>query len=221
MIAHDLITAEIPPLKHSDTIQKALYWMDEFKVEHLPVLKGTNFVGVVSESDLMDHPDDIENSLDLVFDVLPRPFALETAHAYDVLKLIADHKITIVPVLDQEEKYLGCVDLLNLVTFITGIASITDRGGVVILKMQEHDYSMAEIAQIVESNNARILSSYITSSSDSSLMELTLKINTTNLDSILQTFYRYDYTVSASFQKSMFQDGMQDRYEELMKYLKL
>ena len=221
MIAQDLITAEIPPLKHTDTIEKALYWMDEFKVAHLPVLKGMNFVGLVAESDLLDYPDDMEKTLHEVFDVLPRPYAKDSAHVYDVLKLISDHKITVVPVLNEEEVYQGSVDLMNLMTFITGIASITDRGGVIILQMQGHDYSMAQIAQIVESNNAKILSSYITSSTDSAVMEVTLKINTSNLDAILQTFYRYDYTVAASYQKSLFQDDLQNRYEELMKYLNL
>lgn len=221
MIAQDLITSEIPPLKHTDTIQKALDWMDEFKVSHLPVLKGFNFVGVVSEAELLDYPDDLDKTLHVVFDVLPRPYVKIHQHVYDVLKMISDHRITIVPVLDEDEKYQGCIDLMNLMTFISGIASITDRGGVIILEMPQHDYSMAQIAQIVESNNARILSSYITSSAESSMLEVTLKINTSNLDSILQTFQRYDYTISASFQKSMFQDDLQNRYEELMKYLNL
>ena len=39
MIAIDLITDEIPPLMHSDTGEKALNWMEEFKVSHLPVIK--------------------------------------------------------------------------------------------------------------------------------------------------------------------------------------
>ena len=45
MIALDLITDEIPPLKHSDSGERALRWMEEFKVEHLPVLKGETSAG--------------------------------------------------------------------------------------------------------------------------------------------------------------------------------
>ena len=57
MIAKDLITDEIPPLTHADTGEVALRWMDEFKVSHLPVLKNGNFVGLISESDILDKMD--------------------------------------------------------------------------------------------------------------------------------------------------------------------
>ncbi len=87
--------------------------------------------------------------------------------------------------------------------------------------MNQVDYSLAEIAQIVESNNAKILSSYITSGPDSTEMEVTLKINKSNLDAILRTFERYEYNVTASYQKSKYQDDLKNRYDELMNYLKL
>jgi len=61
MRAIELITDEIPPLTHTDSGEKALRWMDEFKVSHLPVLKNGNFVGVLSESDILDKLDLVEN----------------------------------------------------------------------------------------------------------------------------------------------------------------
>jgi acetoin utilization protein AcuB len=82
------------------------------------------------------------------------------------------------------------------------------------------DYSLAQMAQIVESNNAKILSSFITSSPDSNKLEVTLKINEIELDRIIRTFERYDYTISASFQKGIFDDDLQLRYETLINFLK-
>jgi hypothetical protein len=90
-----------------------------------------------------------------------------------------------------------------------------------VLEVNQIDYSLAQIAQIVESNNAKILSSYIMSSPDSTKLEVTLKINKTELDPIIRTFERYDYTISASFQKSDFNDDLQLRYDSLINYLKL
>ena len=83
MRAIDLITEEIPPLVHSDTGEKAINWMDEFKVSHLPVLKNGNFVGVVSESDILDRLDESQ-TLDALFDHLPRPFVYDHVHIYEV-----------------------------------------------------------------------------------------------------------------------------------------
>jgi hypothetical protein len=89
------------------------------------------------------------------------------------------------------------------------------------LEINQVDYSLAQIAQIVESNNARILSSYIMSSPDSTKLEVTLKINKTELTSIIRTFERYDYVISASFQKSQFYDDIQERFDSLLNFLKM
>jgi hypothetical protein len=79
---------------------------------------------------------------------------------------------------------------------------------------------MAQIAQIVESNNAKILSSYIMSTPDSTKLEVTLKINQIELTRIIRTFERYDYVIKASYQKSEGDDDIQQRYESLMNFLK-
>ncbi len=219
MRASELITEEIPPLTHKDTGEKALRWMDELKVSHLPVLKNGNFVGVLSESDVLDKMD-LDESLDKLFDHLPRPYVFEQAHIYEVLAKIAEHKISVLPILDHNEKYLGCTSVYYLLTVIANTGSIREIGGIIVLEMNSADYSMAQIAQIVESNNARILSSYIMSSPDSTMVEVTLKINQVELSSVIRTFERYDYVVKASFQKSDIDDDLQQRYDSLMNFLK-
>jgi len=218
MRAIELITEEIPPLTHLDTGEKALNWMEEFKVSHLPVLKSGNFVGVVSESNILDKME-IDKTLDELFQHLPRPYASSVDHIYQVLSRIAEHKLSMIPILDENEQYLGCTTVHHLLTLIANTGSIKAHGGIIVLEMASTDYSMAQIAQIVESNDAKILSSYIMSSVDSTNIEVTLKINLFELDRIIRTFERYDYKIKASFQKSTDDDDLQFRYDALMKYL--
>lgn len=220
MTAKDLITDEIPPLKHTDTGEIALRWMDEFKVTHLPVLKNDNFVGLISESDILDKLD-LHETLDKLFDHLPRPYVFSNAHIYEVLFRVSEHKISVVPILNLDESYLGCTSIHQLVTLIANTGSIKEVGGIIVLEVNKHDYSLAQIAQIVESNNAKILSSYIMSSPDSTKLDITLKINQIELDRIIRTFERYDYTINASYQKSSFDDDLQMRYDSLINYLNL
>ena len=220
MTARDLITEEIPPLTHLDTGEKALAWMEEFKVSHLPVLKNGNFVGVVSETDILDQAQ-VEESLDVLFQHLPWPFVLSNHHIYQVLARIAEYKLSVIPILDEEEHYIGCTTVHHLIKLIANTGSIKENGGIIVLEMANTDYSMAQIAQIVESNDAKILSSYIMSSTDSTNIEVTLKINTTELDRIIRTFERYDYVIKASFQRSEYEEDMQFRYDALMNYLNL
>jgi len=220
MIAREVITDEIPPLLHTDTGEKALNWMEEFKVSHLPVLKNGNFVGLISESDILDKKD-LDHSLDELFAHLPRPYVGENAHVYEVLSRMSEHKISVLPILDENEQYVGCTSVHQLMTLIANTSSIKEVGGIVVLEMNKHDYSLAIIAQIVESENAKILSTYIMTSTDTTKIEVTLKISETDLSRIIRSFERHDMLVKASYQRSSDMDDMQYRYDALMNYLNM
>jgi CBS domain-containing protein len=220
MRAEELISDIIPPLKFAESGERAMDWMNELRVSHLPVVNGNEFIGIISENEVYDMPDPSERICDC-FSNLPKPFIYADRHVYEVMKLIADLKITVIPILDQDNKYLGCTDLLYLMSQITAVNSIKETGSIVVLQMNTHDYSLTQIARIVEENNAKILSSFITSKEDSTEIEVTLKINADNIDRILQTFNRYDYTVKATFQKGNFQDDLKRRYDELMNFLNM
>lgn len=194
--------------------------MEEFKVSHLPVLKNGNFVGLISETEILDRKD-LEQTLDVLFDHLPRPYVGESAHIYEVLAKMAEHKISVLPILDAQEKYVGCTSVHQLMVMIANTGSIKESGGIVVLEMNIHDYSLAKIAQIVEGNNAKILSSYIMTSTDSTKIEVTLKISEVELSRIIRSFERYDILVKASFQRSNDDDDMQFRYDALMNYLNM
>ena len=220
MIAIDLITYDIPPLVHTDTGEKALIWMDEFKVSHLPVLKNGNFVGLVSETHILDKMNVSEN-LDVLFQHLPRPFVFSNAHLFEILSKISEFKISVIPILDEHEQYLGCTSVFELMTSIANTSGMKEKGGILVLEVNEFDYSMAQIGQIVESNDAKILSSTILSDASSTKLDITLKINQEDLTSIIRTFERYDYVVKASFQNGAGTEDLQWRYDVLMNYLNL
>ncbi len=214
MLAKDLITDTIPPLKITDTGVKALQWMDEFKVRHLPVIRNIEFLGLISESDILDlnTPQKPLGKLKLS---LKRPFVSQNQHIFDVIKLIASLKITLVPVLSDKQNFLGIITINHLFRNFAKMASITDTGSLIVLELNVNDYSLSEIGQIVESNDAKILSSYITSHSDSTKLELTLKVNKTNISDVLQTFNRYNYNVIAFHQQTEYVNDLKHRLDYL------
>lgn len=220
MRASEIISDVIPPLVHTDSGEKALLWMDEFQINHLPVLKNGNFVGLLSESELLDQTD-LEPNLDELFQHLPRPFVFADAHLFDILQHFSLFKLTALPVLDRQEQYLGVIsaqDLLELLAQSTGVKEI---GSVLVLEMDANNYVLSQIAQIVESNQAKILNLFIDSDPDSTKIRVSLKINQQNLSSIIRTFERYDYQVLASYQAENQQNELQERYDELMLYLNM
>ncbi|HZH85993.1 MAG TPA: CBS domain-containing protein [Brumimicrobium sp.] len=220
MIGIELITDDIPPLRHTDSGETALQWMDEFKVRHLSVLKNESFVGLVSEDALLDKSD-LTQELTVLFDHLPRPYVKGTSHIYEVLNIASIDHLTVVPVLDDEENYLGSIGISSLMQRIAETGSIKEQGGIIVLEMSDSDYSLAHISQVVESENAKVLSSFITSNPLSKKLELTLKINRLELGRILRALERYDYKVKASFQRNSYDDDLKDRYDELMNYLNI
>ena len=137
------------------------------------------------------------------------------------MQIVAELKLSVVPILNKQEKYIGLSTIKQLMSFITNTSSVAETGSVIVLEMNQFDYSLAHIGQIVESNDAKILSSYITSSLDSKIIDVTIKINRTNIEGVLQTFYRYDYNVKASFSDAEFEQDMKIRYQGLMKYLNI
>ena len=90
-----------------------------------------------------------------------------------------------------------------------------------MLELNLHDYSLSEISRIVESNDAKILSLYISSHMDSTKLEVTIKINRTDLSAIIQTFNRYNYTIKASFHQSEYVDDLKDRFDSFMSFLNI
>lgn len=220
MRADTILSEHIPPLLHSDTGEKALFWMDEFQVNHLPVLKHGNFVGLVSESELLDQSS-LEPSLDALFQHLPRPFAFNDAHLFDVLGHFARFNLTVLPVLNRKEQFLGVISSQELIQLLAQNVGHDTSGAILILEMNANDYTLAQIAQIVESNQAKILNVFILELPDSNKIQVNLRINQQNLSAIIRTFERYDYQVRASFNATQGPNELQERYNELMHYLSM
>jgi acetoin utilization protein AcuB len=221
MIASELIVDILPPIKPSESCGKAIKWMNEFKVSHLPVVNKNEFIGIISEEMLYDVNDE-ELSIEDSGCQLLNIFIYIDQHIFEAMKLMSENNLSIIPILDRQDNYLGSTILSHIMTLTTNTTSIKEPGGVIVLSINSNDYSLAQIAQIVESNNARILSSYITSSPDSTKMEITIKVNKQDLGPIIQTFERYEYDIVESYQENKDEsEDIQSRYDHLMKFLDL
>ena len=71
----------------------------------------------------------------------------------------------------------------------------------------------------MESENKVILSSLISSNGDSDRIEITLKLNSTQIQHLLATFERFGYSIKATYDEEDFMDTLMNRYESLMTYL--
>ena len=220
MIARHLITDEIMHLKTSDTGKTALSWMDEYKVSHLPIVNNEDFLGLISEQDIYSF-NNINEPLGNHALSLKNPSVNEHQHVYEVLKLIDELQLTVIPVLDDHNKYLGCITVSKLVNFLSGTYSVSNPGGIIVIEISDKDYSLTEISNIVESNNAKILSTFISSHRDSTRLDVVIKVNKIEIGTILQTFDRYGYFVKATYGEDEDMEDLKENYDSLMNYLNI
>jgi acetoin utilization protein AcuB len=220
MLASELLSNAMPPVRTTDTIQKVVDRMAEFKVSHMPVVTDDVFIGLVAEDDLIEFTDYSTTVADL-FLSLVNPYVVETQHIYDVIRLFYEQELTLVPVLDIRKNYLGAISINSMNEYFAKLTSVSEPGGIIVLEITNRNNSLAHMAQIVESDNAQVLSSYIRSFPDSTRLEVTLKVNKQDISGIVAAFLRYNYTVQATFNFTPVDDDSMNRYDSFMNYLNL
>ena len=221
MVAKDLISEIVPALKTSDPGQTALNWMEIFRISHLPIVNNQDFLGLISDSDIYDtnQPEEPIGNHPLT---LLKPYVSTEQHLFEVIGLASRLKLSVVPVLDSNSHYKGVITTNDLIRHIAGISSLDQTGGIIVLDLIERDYSLSQIAQIIEGNNVKVLSMYLTSPPDSTKLEVTLKLNSTDLVSVIKTFERYNYDVKTWITSDDSMDRFySERFDLLMKYLNM
>jgi acetoin utilization protein AcuB len=220
MLLRSLIKDTIPPLKITDTGERARAWMEEFRLSHLPVIDGTNYLGIISETDVAGLSD---KSQYLGHYALPfeRVFLTDEQHVYDAVKFITNYNYTIIPVLDKDEQYAGLITVMDIIESFAQLFAVQAPGGIIQLEVNQHDYKLSEIAQLIEANDAIIMSLSANPLPDHSKVEVTVKVNRIDLTRILAAFYRYNYVVKAFYHQSEFSEDLQSRYDSFMNYLKM
>ncbi len=221
MIAKQLVTEPYIPLNPLDSGAYALSQMEEFGVSHLPVVNNTEYLGLISASDIqsVNDPDRIIGDCGIK---LNRSSISDNQHIYDVIRSFSGLKVTALPVLNSKGRYLGLITQSTLLQHLDTFAAVNFPGGVLVLELNEKDYNLVEIAKIVESNDNKILSLYVTSFPESTKIEVTLKLDRMDIGPVLQTFFRYNYLVKASWSdEDSYNQALQERFDGLMNYLSI
>lgn len=217
MIASSLLSDVIKPIRTSMTGREALGFMNDVNVSHLPIVNEEQLLGVISSNDILSNT--VDEPIGSYGLMLKSAYLADTDHLYEAMRLIGEHNLSLIPVVDAEMNYLGCITQDDLLRFFANIGSFTEPGSIVVLEMNKRDYSLAEISRIVESESAAILSTFITTSLESENVDVTLKINKQNIERILVALNRYGFNIKASFQEVEYFESLKERYDALMSYL--
>jgi CBS domain-containing protein len=215
----DLLNDMIPPLKVTDEATKALVWMEELRLEYLPVVEGQKFKGFLSEDTILDGNDNSKLVGDYLIDGNDC-FIYDYQHIYDAVKKATDFDFKAVAVLNEEGGYIGILLLTDLLTIFSQSAFIQSPGGVIVLSINQLDYSLSEISRLIETNDGQILGSAINiDQNDPTKFRLTLKVNREDVTHIIATLERFNYKVVAKYHEAANITNEKERLDMLMRYL--
>ncbi|AII51573.1 CBS domain-containing protein [Hymenobacter sp. APR13] len=225
MIAEELLNQMIPPLKVSDTVGKAAKWLEEFHVGQLPVLDDRQYRGLVTEADLLDY--ELADNSGQLLAGLPLGYAdvhvQSDQHFYSIMEVAIQNKVQLVPVLNKEREYVGVVTISDTLAAFGQLPIAAGQGAVLVLSMEERDYSLATISRYIEENGSKVLSAHVAQDEhDPYRIRLTIKVNTPSLTRIVATLERFGYAITAQFSGvGELGENEQERYDALLKYLSL
>lgn len=221
MIAKELINYMIPPLKPTDDIGKAKLWMDELKLTQIPVSEGSRFLGLITEDMLFDS---VYNFSEVGDYPLIGTNATVNAfnHYYEVLKIASSEGLKLVAVVDDLGEYLGVIPTEDIVDAFAKSSSIVSPGAIITIKLNAIDYSLSQISRIVEANDAKILTSYISEyTQDPSKILLTIKLNSEEVNRIIASLGNLGFQTESSYTNVQSADVDKERLDIFMKYLKI
>jgi predicted transcriptional regulator len=209
-----------PSLHLTDTVTDALQLMNDSKATHLPVVSAENFLGLISENDLVD-----EKNKDLTLEVFQTNFVSAAVNAgYHFLKAASVYNLyqtNVIPVINEKNELLGTISSGALITAMGNFCGSSEFGAVIVLEMERTRFAISELNSIVESDGATILHLNVSPHPAPDLLEVTLQINKKEISTIIATFERYEYSISYYSGEELFENEISLNYNNLMNYLQI
>ncbi len=219
MLAKQLISPSVPALSLTDSADKAIALMEDNHITQLPLLNGDIYLGIVEEEDLLDWDNSFKTFVDAPVSYIT-PFVMETAHAYVAAKLIKDQQLKILPVLNEQQLYIGCITQETIFNYLSDGIQSKEGGGIIVLQVTQYNLSISQIARIFESEDVNILSILVHNIEDTGML-VTIKTNKQDLRAIVATLERLGYIIDQLH--STINDGqvLKDNFDGLMRYLNI
>jgi CBS domain-containing protein len=215
----DYILKEIQPLTTKSNVKMAQRLFQEHPITHLHLVEEGTLLGSFSESDIQTL-ENSETSLESYTSLLDWFFAEESSTVLELLQLFANNDCTILPVLNTNKKYIGYYDLSDVLDVFTSSPFMLEESEILVVETQENNFSMSTIAQIVEASGCKLLGAYISEKKEGQV-QVTLKIVAQEINEIIQTFRRYDYTIVSVHENDVYLDDLKNRSQYLQKYLNM
>ena len=214
----EYITNDFKAIDSNDSIAVIQDFFSDLHFSHFPIVEEGVYIGSIASEDIETF-DSYKKVSDYRFS-LEGFFTRTNTIWLDVLEVFAINHTNLVPVLDENNSYVGYYEIEDIMKFFHETPFLKEPGGIIIVKKGVLDYSMSQIAQIIESNNGKLLGLFI-SEAEVNSVEVTIKIALGSMNEILQTFRRYNYEIISEHQEDNYINNLKERSDYLDKYLNI
>ncbi|HNP32012.1 MAG TPA: CBS domain-containing protein [Flavobacterium sp.] len=214
----EYINNDFKPFPGTESVAEIQDFFADVTYSHFPVMENGVYIGCISAVDV--------ETFETQKPILEYRYALEgffvrtTMVWLDVLEIFARNNANIVPILDENNIYIGYYDITDIIKFLNETPFLKETGGIIVVEKPAADYSMSQITQIVESNNSKLLGVFV-SEANSEKVQVTVKTTLGGINEIIQSFRRYNYEIVSEHQEDDYLNTLKERSEYLDKYLNM
>ena len=191
--------------------------MDDYDVQHLPVLSEEKYIGLISKDDAFDA--DGNNLITTLEFQLIKASVKAEQHFLQALKLSSEMQLSIVPVINDQQELMGVISAVDLMKAVSKFVGIDEPGALIVVEIDKRNFSFGEISRLVETNDAYITQLNTFTEPETGLVMVTIKINKQEVSDIVATFQRYDYHIRYYFGEEQYANEMKENYQNLLSYL--
>ncbi len=215
----EYILKEVHPLSLENKVDDMLTFCTDLPLSHIHIVEEGILLGSIAESDIRT----IENPNTLIkeqTDLIILFYAQEDSGILELLSLFAQHETNTLPVISNEGTYVGYYELSDILMLFSDSLFMHHEGVLLELEKVKKDFSISEAAQIVESNSAKLLGIYIQKETLDTVV-IAIKMVSDDVNTIIQTFRRYNYLVLSQHKEDAYLKDLKDRSDYLQKYLNM
>lgn len=215
----DYISQDKIYVNNQKTIQEILQVFESIPYSHIPVIQNKKLIALVSREDLNTVEDQKQKLANLEY-LYEFYFAKQEDTLLEVISNFAVNNTNILPIIDNENNYMGYLDLNDTLDCFADTDFLSTEGNILLLQKNSHEYSMSEICQIVESNANHVLGCFVTEKDEENTL-ITLKVKALNINELVQSFRRYNYSIMNTLTEDSYLESLKKRSEYFIKYLNI
>jgi len=177
MLVKNWMSKEVITVDADDSMQNAIYILQEQNIKMLPVMEDEKIVGIITDRDLKKASPSDATTLDMhellfliskikVRDLMKEP--IHTARLDDTVEeaaaLLLEKKISGLPVLDQNNRLVGIITRSDIFRVLISLSGLGKKGIQFAIRIKDMPGIIKEVRELIHEYGARTAS--ILSSSD-------------------------------------------------------